>query len=87
MNVKLFWIIKYFQYLCETIKQNEMENFTTLEINSITNAAFDMLAKSLQTQANLQSNLGNYELANQLQEQSNKVMVMNYHITTLIKNK
>jgi hypothetical protein len=62
-----------------------MENFTTLEIISTTNAAFDMLAKSLQTQANLQSNLGNYDLAHQLQEQADKVIVMNYHIRQLIK--
>lgn len=62
-----------------------MEQFTTLEIISTTNAAFDMLAKSLQTQANLQSNLGNYELANQLQEQADKVIVMNYHLRKKIK--
>lgn len=62
-----------------------MEQFTTLEIISTTNAAFDMLAKSLQTQSNLQSNLGNYELANQLQEQADKVIVMNYHLRKKIK--
>jgi hypothetical protein len=59
--------------------------YTTLEMISITNAAFDLLAKSLQTQSNLQSNLGNYELANQLQEQSDKVIVMNYHVRQIIK--
>ena len=63
-----------------------MENFTTLEMISTTNAAFDMLAKSLQTQANLQSNLGNYDLAHQLQEQADKVIVMNYHLRKQIKN-
>jgi hypothetical protein len=62
-----------------------MENFTTLELISTTNAAFDILAKSLQTQANLQSNLRNYDLAHQLQEQADKVIVMNYHIRQLIK--
>jgi hypothetical protein len=63
-----------------------MENFTTLEIISTTKAAFDMLAKSLQTQANLQADLGNYEMANQLQEQADKVIVMNYHLRKQIKN-
>ena len=62
-----------------------MEHFTTLELISTTKAAFDMLAKSLQTQANLQADLGNYEMANQLQEQADKVIVMNYHLRKQIK--
>ena len=45
----------------------------------------NMLAKSLQTQANLQADLGNYEWANQLQEQADKVIVMNYHLRKQIK--
>jgi hypothetical protein len=56
------------------------------QIISTTSAAFDMLAKSLQTQSNLQSNLGNYELANQLQEEANKVIGMSYEVQKKLKN-
>jgi hypothetical protein len=62
-----------------------MENITTLEMISTTNAAFDMLAKSLQTQSNLQGDLGNYDLAHQLQEQADKVIVMSYLVRQKIK--
>ena len=56
------------------------------KIISTTRAAFDMLAKSLQTQVDLQFNLGNYELANQLQEEANKVIVMSYEGQKKLKN-
>ena len=56
------------------------------KIISTTRAAFDMLAKSLQTQVDLQFNLGNYELANQLQEEANKVIVMSYEVQKKLKN-
>ena len=62
-----------------------MENYTLNEVLSTSNAAFSLLAKSLQTQANLQSNLGNIDLANQLQEESNKVIGMTYYVRDVLK--
>lgn len=61
------------------------ENYTLNEVLSTSKAAFSLLAKSLQTQANLQSNLGNMDLANQLQEQSNKVIGMTYYVNSVLK--
>jgi hypothetical protein len=62
-----------------------MENNTTLQMILTTSAAFDILAKSLQTQSNLQFSLGNYDLANQLQDEADKVIVMSYQVRQKIK--